>query len=485
MSSSLKPLQSTLEAILSRLSILESNAGIQSGVGNAHASSVAAVDVDEAAPSLVAYDEHISSTLKPFVEACNSIEGLKDTGSNIQKIWDGIRVIIEIGTKCKKPSDVQSSLMPHLKPVQDAMGDIRKARLDRKFDWHIKAIMEMLACVSWVIMSSPPAPSSFIKDTVGSSDFWSNKIRKEYKGKDEKMISFCDTLKALILDLSSYVKEYHLSGLMWNPKGIPIQDFKASSTDTATKTEEKTQTKQAPTGNISGASSADIMKELAAKRTGDGSSAATGLKKVTRDQQTWRKEFKKSTPNSAPVPSAVKPSQVKKSSQKITAATPVCKFQNLGSKWIIEHQTKTSNPNGLCTVEIKNPKEQAYIYKCDGATIQIKGKLKSVILDSCTKTNLVFESAISSCEVVNCKRVQIQATGVCPSFSIDKTDGCITYLSEEAVSVTNFVTSKSTEMNVSWTDAKSGEQKEAPIPEQFVHRLKDGAVTSEVSDLYH
>jgi adenylyl cyclase-associated protein len=59
------------------------------------------------------------------------------------------------------------------------------------------------------------------------------------------------------------------------------------------------------------------------------------------------------------------------------------------------------------------------------------------------------------------------------------------YLSEEAVSVTNFVTSKSTEMNVSWPDDKSGEQREAPIPEQFVHRLNRGAVTSEVSDLYH
>jgi len=426
--------------------------------------------------------------LKPFVEACKKIDGLKDTGSNIQKVWEGIRSIVEIGTKCKKPSDVQSSLMPHLKPVQDAMGDIRKARLDRKFDWHIKAIMEMLASASWVIMSSPPAPSSFIKDTVGSSDFWSNKIRKEYKGKDEVMIAFCDTLKALILDLSSYVKEYHLSGLMWNPNGIPIEDFKeqAPATTASTTTEGNVQTKGAPAGIAGGASGADIMKELAKKQTGDGSSAATGLKKVSRDQQTWRKEYKasKPTPVATPVPSAVKPSQVK-ANQKTTTATPVCKFQSLGSKWIVEHQTKTSNPNGLCTIEIKNPKEQVYIYKCEEATIQIKGKLKSVVLDSCKKANLVFETAISSCEVVNCKRVQIQATGICPSFSIDKTDGCLTYISEEAISVTSFVTSKSTEMNVSWPDAKSGEQKEAPIPEQFIHRLKDNAVTSEVSDLYH
>mmetsp|Transcript_12333 Transcript_12333/g.18717 ORF Transcript_12333/g.18717 Transcript_12333/m.18717 type:complete len:275 (-) Transcript_12333:817-1641(-) len=271
MSSSLTPLQNTLESILSRLSILESNAGIKAPAGGNYASPATgggnAAAVDEVAPALVAYDEHISKALKPFVEACKKIDGLKDTGSNIQKVWEGIRSIVEIGTKCKKPSDVQSSLMPHLKPVQDAMGDIRKARLDRKFDWHIKAIMEMLASASWVIMSSPPAPSSFIKDTVGSSDFWSNKIRKEYKGKDEVMIAFCDTLKALILDLSSYVKEYHLSGLMWNPNGIPIEDFKeqAPATTASTTTEGNVQTKGAPAGIAGGASGADIMKELAKK----------------------------------------------------------------------------------------------------------------------------------------------------------------------------------------------------------------------------
>jgi hypothetical protein len=37
---------------------------------------------------------------------------------------------------------------------------------------------------------------------------------------------------------------------------------------------------------------------------------------------------------------------------------------------------------------------------------------------------------------------------------------------------------------VSWVDG-DGEIKEAPIPEQFMHRLVNGSVTSQVSDLYH
>jgi hypothetical protein len=38
-------------------------------------------------------------------------------------------------------------------------------------------------------------------------------------------------------------------------------------------------------------------------------------------------------------------------------------------------------------------------------------------------------------------------------------------------------------MNVSIPDGE--DQKEIAIPEQFVHKLKDGGLSSEVSDLYH
>jgi len=419
----------------------------------------------------------------PFVESCNSLEELKDVASNIRAVWVAIEAIIELGTKCKKPSDLQTALGPYLQPIQSAIGKIRSTRVDRKFDWHIKAIMEMLgAGASWVVMSAPPAPSSSIKDTVGSSDFWANKIRKEYKGKDDKHIAFCDTLKALIHNLSAYVKEYHLSGLKWNPNGIPIEEYKPPSLNSNVVSSSPSNRTSGNTG--SRPASGDVVKELASRCTSDGNSAATGLKRVSREQQTWRKEYTPSSSTGHNSSMTVKPSSVKASQKSIgTRKSPVCKFQE-PAKWIIEHQTKTSNSNGVCKIVAKHPKEQVYIYKCENATIQIEGKVKSIILDSCHKSNLVFDTAISACEIVNCNKVQIQSTGVCPSFAIDKTDGCLVYLSKEAVSITSFTTTKSSEMNVSWEDEKSGEQRECPIPEQFVHRLLNGAITSEVSDLY-
>ena len=170
----------------------------------------------------------------------------------------------------------------------------------------------------------------------------------------------------------------------------------------------------------------------------------------------------------------------------------------------MEHQTSTQ-----LTVEVTDPKQQVYMFNCNHVTLQIKGgKSKSVILDQCQNCQVVFETVLAACEVVRCQKIQIQTTGICPSFSIDQTEGCLVYLSKESVPITNFCTSQSTEMNgtqhgsiycicvyvytstndmlsflVSFPDGE--EQKEVPIPEQFVHKLVNGAVTSEVSDVYH
>jgi len=368
------------------------------------------------------------------------------------------------------------AIQPHLKPCQTAISSVRSARLDRKFDWHLKAIMETLACVSWVVTTPPPAPCNFVKDTIGASDFWANKVRKEYKnegGEGVKHLAFCGAMKALVLDLSAYLKEYHLSGLAWNPHGKDVSEAKVGEegTDVKPKTDVKSE-------------ATSIFSELKKRQGNDGSSAATGLKKVSRDQQTWRKEFK-NTGNAPPKPDpAAKPAVAPKLSAKKSLRPPKCEYQTRGCKWSVENQTKDTCESGVCKITVSDPKQQVYIFNCHNVTIQITGKLKSVVLDNCTKCGAVFDTVISACEIVNCKNVQVQATNVCPSFSIDKTDGIVVHLTNSASTTTSFVTSKSSEMNVNWPN-ETGEIVEVPIPEQFVHKVVNGSVTTQVSDLYH
>jgi len=174
--------------------------------------------------------------------------------------------------------------------------------------------------------------------------------------------------------------------------------------------------------------------------------------------------------------------------KKPLSGIPIFEYQDRGFKWAIENHSKESvvkevSKDGVITVEISDPKQQVYLYNCEGITVKVNGKFKNLILDKCTGCNVVYDTLISGTEIVNCKKIQLQVMDVCPVFTIDKTNNLVVYLSEQSKGVSTFTTSLSSEMNVSFPDGE--DIKEMPIPEQFVHKIDKGAVTSEVSDLYH
>ena len=218
------------------------------------------------------------------------------------------------------------------------------------------------------------------------------------------------------------------------------------------------------------------------------------LFQVTKDQQTWRKEFKGDgkahvhvAPTAAPPSSS---SSAKKPVKKKKVGLPILEYQERGTKWVIENHDKetakamSSNNNGLLEVEISDPKQQVYIYNCEEVTIKVNGtKFKSIIVDNCTKVNVIFPTIISGCEIVNSKKIAVQSDGICPVFTIDKTVGVSVFLCKATADVSSFTTSMSSEMNVSIPDGD--DYKEIPIPEQFFHKFTDGGnLTSEVSELY-
>lgn len=215
-------------------------------------------------------------------------------------------------------------------------------------------------------VSPPPTPANFVKDTIGASDFWANKIRKEYKGKAgdeaENHIKFCDGMKGLVNDLAGYLKEYHLSGLAWNPHGRDFSEAKVGEGSGGVGCQPKAETK-VPAAGGGGSGAGAIFAELKQKQTGDGSSAATGLKKVSRDQQTWRKEYKKPEGASAPQPSAasVVP-KVKPTTGEKPLGPPKCEYNDRGCKWSVENQTKDTCVGGVCKVTVTDPKQQVSLY---------------------------------------------------------------------------------------------------------------------------
>merc|ERR1712154_600659 len=63
--------------------------------------------------------------------------------------------------------------------------------------------------------------------------------------------------------------------------------------------------------------------------------------------------------------------------------------------------------------------QSVYVYKCEGCTIQVKGKCSNIVLDQCKKTGLVFDSVMVGVEMVNCQSVQVQVIGSTPTISVE------------------------------------------------------------------
>lgn len=49
-----------------------------------------------------------------------------------------------------------------------------------------------------------------------------------------------------------------------------------------------------------------------------------------------------------------------------------------------------------------------YVFRCQDSTLTVKGKINSIVMDSCRKSSVVFDSVVSSIEFVNCQSVQMQ-----------------------------------------------------------------------------
>jgi len=504
----LDPLREFLDAVVKRIEALEAHCGISMTKSSTHSTgnvmqktpSVKHLTGTGDTPALKGFDKFMNGTVYKLADTCDDLE-MGDLGKLLTEVFGGMRYVVLLAAKSKQPDDLLE-LQPHLKPITEYVTKIRTLRLNRDFDNHIKAMNEMLVCVSWVTCRAPTQlPAPFVKECIGASDFWSNRIRKDFKGKDDDksqlQLAYCDGIKKLLQDLVDYIEEYHKTGITFNPKGVSVAEAAIVLTDNplseaaaaaSRRNDQKTHKRASLVGNtVKGGNMASMVAELAGRRNEDGSSAATGLKKVTKDMQTWRKEFKDHVKSPAVV--VVQPPPPKKEDKKKKKkGLPILEYQERGTKWVIENQDKetamSTGENGILVVEVTDPKQQVYIFNCEEVTIKINGgKLKSVVVDTCTKVNVVFDTIISGCEIVNSKKIAVQSDGVCPVFTIDKTIGATIWLSEESSKISSFTTSMSSEMNVNIPEGD--DRKEMPIPEQFVHKFANGTLTSEVSDLYH
>nr|XP_022334187.1 adenylyl cyclase-associated protein 1-like isoform X3 [Crassostrea virginica] len=450
-----------LEAVASRLESLAQKSS-SGGSGRSTGAESEAVK-----PSVTAFDEIVNSNVSKFVELSNKIQGdVKTVGDIVQRGFNNLRQYIYVASRSKQPTDaVMNKLFdPVKKVIEEAMTFKDNNRPSKQFN-HLSAIAESLPALCWVRVA--PTPGPYVKDMQDAGMFYTNRVLKEYKDKDQTHVDWVKTWNDTLNKTIAYIKEFHTTGLVWNPQGGDAGDISGSAGGAPAPPPPGPPPPPPPPAfdapPPSSGPSEDDARAALMEALNKGTDITSGLKKVTDDMKTHKnptlrqgpKPFKASAPQTAPKPG--KPAVVPATSA--AKKPPVFELQD--KRWAIENQEGNKN----IEVTDTNLKQTVYAFKCNNCTIRVKNKLNSITLDSCKKTAIVFDDVVSSLEFINCQSVQGQVMGKVPTISIDKTDGCLIYLSKDSLD-TEIVTAKSSEMNI-LVPKDDGDFTEFALPEQF------------------
>ncbi|XP_063979487.1 adenylyl cyclase-associated protein 1 isoform X2 [Diachasmimorpha longicaudata] len=400
------------------------------------------------------YIDILNGPVAEYLQLSQTIGG--DVAPHSKLVEKAFQIQLEfLRTATSSPPANQSEEMALLSPTSlqiQAIQEYREKNRGSQYFNHLSAISESIPALGWVAVSPTPAP--YIKEMNDAGQFYTNRVLKDWKEKDKTHVQWCKAWVQILTELQKYVKQHHTTGLVWakTRSGAPPPPPGAMPPPPPCM----------PLGDLNSAAGNDDRSALFAQ-INQGENITKSLKKVTSDMQTHKNSSLRTGP--APFKAPVV-SNSSSSPMKIVppASQPIDKppvFTRDGKKWLIEYH------KGNKDLLIDNPEMNnvVYMYRCQDSTLIVKGKINSIVMDSCRKSSVVFDSVVSSIEFVNCQSVQMQVLGKVPTISIDKTDGCQMYLSPESLNV-ELISSKSSEMNV-MVPKGTEDYVEYPVPEQF------------------
>ncbi|XP_073957918.1 adenylyl cyclase-associated protein 1 isoform X2 [Choristoneura fumiferana] len=321
--------------------------------------------------SVNGFQDLVQGPLRTYLELSRQIGG--DVATHAELVGAAfqaqMRYIQLAGSRSKPSQSEEAQLLAPTSEQISAIQQFREKNRASKLFNHLSAISESIPALGWVAVAPTPAP--YVKEMNDAGQFYTNRVLKEWKEKDQKHVEWCRAWVQLLSELQAYVKQYHTTGLVWS-----------------------------------------------------------GLRKVTSDMQTHKNpQLRQGPAPFKPAHAAAPGKSLPAPGAGAVDKPPV--FARDGKKWLIEYQK--GNPN--LVVENAEMNNVVYMFRCRDSSLTVRGKVNGVVLDSCTKCAVVFDNLVSSVEFVNCQSVQMQVLGKVPTISVDKTDGCQIYLSPEALDV--------------------------------------------------
>ncbi|XP_076610124.1 adenylyl cyclase-associated protein 1 [Chaetodon auriga] len=448
-----------LAGLVQRLEVAVSRLESMSGPGE----SAGGASVSE---FVEAFDEIVSGPVAQYLSLSQKIGGDVQKHADLMKqAFSAQRKLLVTASTSQKPSDavLTTLLQPVSKAIQVVQG-FREQNRSSPFFNHLSAVSESVPALGWIAMAPKPCP--YVKEMLDAAMFYTNRVLKDFKEKDKTHVEWVKAYVSIWNDLQGYIKKYHTVGLSWNKSGPVASASAAPPCPPAGGCPPPPPPGPPPPADFSGAS--DGGDNGAGNRNAlfasinKGSDITKGLKHVSDDQKTHKNPGLRTSGTSVrtgPKPFASQSPRPAASATPTRSLPPVLELD--GKKWKVENQEGAQD----LVISETELKQVVYAFKCNKSTLQVKGKINSITVDNCKKMGLVFDHVVGIVDIINCKDVKVQVMGKVPTISINKTDGCHVYLSQDSLNC-EIVSAKSSEMNI-LVPNKDGEYSEHPVPEQF------------------
>jgi len=137
-------------------------------------------------------------------------------------------------------------------------------------------------------------------------------------------------------------------------------------------------------------------------------------------------------------------------------------------------------------VHITEPRQKVYICNVNTTVVIVKGKCTKITLERAKGSAVIFDDVISTVEVVNSEKVQLQAEGVVPAIQMDKTYGATIFIQTLNGLETQIVTSQCNGLNINSPNPTDLEDvQETAVPDQFVSRYNENTKKWETNPTDH
>ncbi|KAK9468501.1 adenylate cyclase associated N terminal-domain-containing protein [Lipomyces arxii] len=449
--------------------------------------------VEEELPlSVNEFDNFLNEFVTPFVELSKDIDPLvKEQSEALAAAFKAQREFLRIVSKAKRPdtsSQAYIDLFTAMSVEVSKVQDIRESNRRSNFFNHLSTVSEGSPALGWIGVEPKPVP--FIEDMKDSAQFYSNRVMKEFRDIDVKHVEWAQAFTKILTALQAYVRDYHTTGPRWNPKGEDVSKVAAEAVAPAPAAPVEiaaapapgppppppppppasvfqVATEPAPAGGIGA-----VFAEL-----NQGEAITSKLKKVDASQMTHKNPSLRTTGpvTESPTTAAASSPPSKPSKPASLKYKKPPRMMLEGTKWIVENYE--GNHEIIIEAEINHG---VFIHRCKDSTIQIKNKFNAVTINECSSVGLVVEDLVSGVDAIKSTRFGLQVTGKLPTITIDQCSKGEIYLSKASLDV-EIYTSQSTGLNVNIPSGdEDGDYNEQYVPEQFVHKISGGKLSSSI-----